>query len=149
MFVCYASCLFGIHDSFFFFFLMIRRPPRSTLTDTLFPYTTLFRSICSSCREVVDRNIDENGGFATRCKSAAVQIAVEKILSAQANPDLPFHDLLSIRTHVHLPSPKVVDRRKAQRCDRPDQVEAAGTFSRFMSPLSHAGRVKGHTRSKG
>src|SRR3546814_20660780 len=32
-------------DSLFFcFFLMIRRPPRSTRTDTLFPYTTLFRS---------------------------------------------------------------------------------------------------------
>src|SRR3546814_4835043 len=29
----------------FFFFLMIRRPPISTRTDTLFPYTTLFRSI--------------------------------------------------------------------------------------------------------
>src|SRR3546814_2481143 len=29
---------------FSFFFLMIRRPPRSTRTDTLFPYTTLFRS---------------------------------------------------------------------------------------------------------
>src|SRR3546814_16508704 len=31
-------CLFG------FLFLMIRLPPRSTRTDTLFPYTTLFRS---------------------------------------------------------------------------------------------------------
>src|SRR3546814_10601501 len=30
---------------FYFFFLMIRRPPRSTRTDTLFPYTTLFRSL--------------------------------------------------------------------------------------------------------
>src|SRR3546814_13529053 len=30
--------------SIFFFFLMIRRPPRSTRTDTLFPYTTLFRN---------------------------------------------------------------------------------------------------------
>src|SRR3546814_15837489 len=29
----------------FFFFLMIRRPSRSTRTDTLFPYTTLFRSL--------------------------------------------------------------------------------------------------------
>src|SRR3546814_20946643 len=31
---------------FFYYivFLMIRRPPRSTRTDTLFPYTTLFRS---------------------------------------------------------------------------------------------------------
>src|SRR3546814_3976051 len=33
-----VACLF-----LFFFFLMIRRPPRSTRTDTLFPYTTLFR----------------------------------------------------------------------------------------------------------
>src|SRR3546814_14997234 len=31
--------------SCFVFFLMIRRPPRSTRTDTLFPYTTLFRSL--------------------------------------------------------------------------------------------------------
>src|SRR3546814_1547012 len=31
-------------SSVLFFFLMIRRPPRSTRTDTLFPYTTLFRS---------------------------------------------------------------------------------------------------------
>src|SRR3546814_5315060 len=30
------------------FFLMIRRPPRSTRTDTLFPYTTLFRSLMPS-----------------------------------------------------------------------------------------------------
>src|SRR3546814_12465359 len=35
---------FGILLIFVFFFLMIRRPPRSTRTDTLFPYTTLFRS---------------------------------------------------------------------------------------------------------
>src|SRR3546814_19570832 len=29
----------------YLFFLMIRRPPRTTRTDTLFPYTTLFRSV--------------------------------------------------------------------------------------------------------
>src|SRR3546814_17223967 len=29
------------------FFLLIRRPPRSTRTDTLFPYTTLFRSVAT------------------------------------------------------------------------------------------------------
>src|SRR3546814_3137845 len=29
------------------FFLLIRRPPRSTRTDTLFPYTTLFRSVAN------------------------------------------------------------------------------------------------------
>src|SRR3546814_17976222 len=41
-FYLFSLVLFFI--SFFFFFLMIRRPPRSTRTDTLFPYTTLFRS---------------------------------------------------------------------------------------------------------
>src|SRR3546814_18629959 len=37
-------CVYGYFDCFHLFFLMIRRPPRSTRTDTLFPYTTLFRS---------------------------------------------------------------------------------------------------------
>src|SRR3546814_15331018 len=36
--------MFTVLCLFSFFFLMIRRPPRSTRTDTLFPYTTLFRS---------------------------------------------------------------------------------------------------------
>src|SRR3546814_20599247 len=36
------------HDISIVFFLMIRRPPRSTRTDTLFPYTTLFRSFARS-----------------------------------------------------------------------------------------------------
>src|SRR3546814_15356704 len=36
-----------------FLFFMIRRPPRSTRTDTLFPYTTLFRStVFSSAAEL-------------------------------------------------------------------------------------------------
>src|SRR3546814_9772306 len=42
----YVFLLTLLHNLFVFFvfFLMIRRPPRSTRTDTLFPYTTLFRS---------------------------------------------------------------------------------------------------------
>src|SRR3546814_3176143 len=40
-----------------FFFLMIRRPPRATRTDTLFPYTTLFRSQ-DSVRQVLLRHHD-------------------------------------------------------------------------------------------
>src|SRR3546814_20525307 len=38
------ECKIVVRLSVIFFFLMIRRPPRSTRTDTLFPYTTLFRS---------------------------------------------------------------------------------------------------------
>src|SRR3546814_11192396 len=41
----------------FFFFLMIRRPPRSTRTDTLFPYTTLFRSAAAPA---LDRSKQES-----------------------------------------------------------------------------------------
>src|SRR3546814_14580371 len=36
--------MLSLCSALFFFFLIIRRPPRSTRTDTLFPYTTLFRS---------------------------------------------------------------------------------------------------------
>src|SRR3546814_12123997 len=39
-----SVCVYLSAFSSLFFFLMIRRPPRSTRTDTLFPYTTLFRS---------------------------------------------------------------------------------------------------------
>src|SRR3546814_15349542 len=51
----------------FFFFLMIRRPPRSTRTDTLFPYTTLFRSALGKAiaaflpESVIDATIRRHG----------------------------------------------------------------------------------------
>src|SRR3546814_1240158 len=38
----------------YIFFLMMRRPPRSTRTDTLFPYTTLFRS----CADATDEEFE-------------------------------------------------------------------------------------------
>src|SRR3546814_15702853 len=43
--ICFVCISFFLMFSLLlFFFLMIRRPPRSTRTDTLSPYTTLFRS---------------------------------------------------------------------------------------------------------
>src|SRR3546814_1428136 len=57
-------------DCFGFFFLMIRRPPRSTRTDTLFPYTTLFRS-----KRLARPNINaDRGGQATGLCKAGVNI---------------------------------------------------------------------------
>src|SRR3546814_13303371 len=41
---------------FCFFFYMLRLPPRSTRTDTLFPYTTLFRSIGRALRSICPKN---------------------------------------------------------------------------------------------
>src|SRR2546430_16796564 len=43
---------------FFFFFLMIRRPPRSTL----FPYTTLFRSIHGDAADLLHRLLEGGDG---------------------------------------------------------------------------------------
>src|SRR3546814_8615494 len=45
---------------------MIRRPPRSTRTDTLFPYTTLFRSLGRQCAMIADRPA---GPWSVRCRS--------------------------------------------------------------------------------
>src|SRR3546814_16841009 len=58
-------CIWESIIATFFFFLMIRRPPRSTRTDTLFPYTTLFRSAdllegrSPFCRVLGERNMVE------------------------------------------------------------------------------------------
>src|SRR3546814_11343680 len=38
---------------------MLRRPPRSTRTDTLFPYTTLFRSVPSKAAPKDDKQVDD------------------------------------------------------------------------------------------
>src|SRR3546814_14520513 len=78
---CVEICASIERELLFFFFLMIRRPPRSTRTDTLFPYTTLFRSgrvledVCEDgvdgCRQVlgagrdVDRVLADPGSHRT------------------------------------------------------------------------------------
>src|SRR3546814_13266679 len=52
IFMYILCCTINVYiDLSICFFLMIRRPPRSTRTDTLFPYTTLFRS---THRETID-----------------------------------------------------------------------------------------------
>src|SRR3546814_20742453 len=63
----------GLFSIFFsgFFFLMIRRPPRSTRTDTLFPYTTLFRSTACAVdagrsRQVPGRRLSDGPGLDRR-----------------------------------------------------------------------------------
>src|SRR3546814_12845552 len=69
---------------YLFFFLMIRRPPRSTRTDTLFPYTTLFRSFVDHRANADGRpaHIDENRAmihaFGTDALSSDVDQALDK-----------------------------------------------------------------------
>src|SRR3546814_18586214 len=72
---------------------MIRRPPRSTRTDTLFPYTTLFRSL-AFCRSIVHSRHDvadsQPGVFMTFIALLASSLLLSSAASAQAAPR---HDL--------------------------------------------------------
>src|SRR3546814_4370279 len=57
-----------------FFVLMIRRPPRSTRTDTLFPYTTLFRSLGTpSCAPMSCRWLPTSRAGSTRSLPATMK----------------------------------------------------------------------------
>src|SRR3546814_2536995 len=64
------------------FVLMIRRPPRSTRTDTLFPYTTLFRSL----RQLLHRNIAQTShAHSYRCSRLAAAARASLVISAPAS----------------------------------------------------------------
>src|SRR3546814_5216835 len=56
---------------------MIRRPPRSTRTDTLFPYTTLFRSQAKAL-EIVDEVFVDDGELAGQVRFD-VQVLVRRL----------------------------------------------------------------------
>src|SRR3546814_2946737 len=68
---------------------MIRRPPRSTRTDTLFPYTTLFRShLPRAVIAVEDRRFYEHGGIDYRGLLRAVYVNLREGRIAQGGSTL-------------------------------------------------------------
>src|SRR3546814_21028928 len=74
---------------FIFFFLMRRRPPRSTRTDTLFPYTTLFRSL--TFQQIIA--IDDQYLFSATQRvinngAAAVELPPFGLISRPGTPDI-------------------------------------------------------------
>src|SRR3546814_2249453 len=70
-----------------FFFLMIRRPPRSTRTDTLFPYTTLFRSIQDKIRSI--RSSATEGSLFERASETLRELGDEIDRQEEAPPGTP------------------------------------------------------------
>src|SRR3546814_9237495 len=63
------------------FFLMIRRPPRSTRTDTLFPYTTLFRSVGLLHQHALEGGrVEAEGGAALEALFVGVAVDVLEVL---------------------------------------------------------------------
>src|SRR3546814_4018080 len=81
-----------------FFFLMIRRPPRSTRTDTLFPYTTLFRSIWNGLRGLRK----DNTGYDLRDlyigAEGTLGIITAAVLKLFPRPQAQLTALLAVRT---------------------------------------------------
>src|SRR3546814_7933938 len=113
--------------SFCFFFFMIRRPPRSTRTDTLFPYTTLFRS---AVRRQLQHERDRQGAagpWARHRQRLRLQPA-----ALPARGDVP--DLVARR-----------DRARAVRPDRSGERTRRGVSDRIFVDELRALRSEEHT----
>src|SRR3546814_2672610 len=121
---------------FVFFCLMIRRPPRSTRTGTLFPYTTLFRSIgqrTGAClREgAVERDVDVID-IAQHRQPITMQGGVESLRPVQ---------------QIREPSQRCNGGERHQRPsefhltppDAPVTCETASRHTKLAVPLSNAG----------
>src|SRR3546814_6764710 len=76
-----------VHSSLVYvFFLMIRRPPRSTRTDTLFPYTTLFRSSVIVIRQPPASRLNESGIRSIGCSVSGIRIQNHSSTPAEITP---------------------------------------------------------------
>src|SRR3546814_8843208 len=80
----------------FFVFLMIRRPPRSTRTDTLFPYTTLFRSPGFS--QVYFRGVasGENANHSSSLPTVGTYLDEMPVTTIQGALDIHAYDLARV-----------------------------------------------------
>src|SRR3546814_1233880 len=111
-----------------FFFLMIRRPPRSTRTDTLFPYTTLFRSLAGA-QAPADVDHRAEAGHLRPARDPPLRHPGRR----PGAPGLPLPaDLRRHRRHFA----EAVERVEGAPARRPAHVHAAGAA---------AGRSEEHT----
>src|SRR3546814_20910007 len=93
---------------------MRRRPPRSTRSDTLFPYTTLFRSKCE-LRAIQDAITGVGGQHGLQCvlfvpSAVLVEYPLRRIVIGQ-------EDIVHMDTHTLL-------QRRQDRGEEVDQVAA-------------------------
>src|SRR3546814_12256171 len=118
---------------FLLFFLMIRRPPISTRTDTLFPYTTLFRSAGRHGRRRAA------AGYAADCRSGARRNPSRSGQAGWPWPGAPLH------RRAEGGCEEAVCRTLAagayQRAHRPD-VSLARTSASADFRLPHTGPEK-------
>src|SRR3546814_8923982 len=84
----------------FLFFLMLRRPPRSTRTDTLFPYTTLFRSVAVVARPGADQRDLVHLRYAEQAQRVPVRDEGFDVVAAFKELQLPAPVRLPAATQV-------------------------------------------------
>src|SRR3546814_5099530 len=114
---------------------MIRRPPRSTRTDTLFPYTTLFRSPdhrrgagrCAVRARAGDVRVElafavgaMEAAIAGRREAVAASAAPAKARQRTTRPTMPAEDLHDPAADHH---PRAGDRRTLRACDGSGRAE--------------------------
>src|SRR3546814_4123927 len=78
---------------------MIRRPPRSTRTDTLFPYTTLFRSTGTVARPVVDSAV-KKATLLAEAEAARIPLDATLAVGDGAN-DVPMIEAAGLGVAYH------------------------------------------------
>src|SRR3546814_1175609 len=107
MFVLFMTLLCSVTLLSSCFFLMIRRPPRSTRTDTLFPYTTLFRShMAEQVRQFANEEEaaahEEIAALVARSRAAQAQIEnytqeqVDQLITAMVRSEEHTSELQSL-----------------------------------------------------
>src|SRR3546814_18371657 len=106
---------------------MIRRPPRSTRTDTLFPYTTLFRSVQRRGRQLVAAAVARQ-----EHQPLAVQLAAQQRIGGRAEGRLDAAPLgvAEALDLVDAAAADNADDRRRSRLDRKSDVEGKGVAVR-------------------
>src|SRR3546814_12269047 len=98
---------------------MIRRPPRSTRTDTLFPYTTLFRSgggVADTAKKVPGA-VGGRGQMTSLAQRSQIVVLIDQAVTAGARQDRACQTLfLSVRTLPRWRSAPVLGDRRPGRC---------------------------------
>src|SRR3546814_8946143 len=104
------------------FFLMIRRPPRSTRTDTLFPYTTLFRSLIGAPKFCGGARLRDGGD---RRPAFAAQLRADRIVGAQRQENPAARRVAKACRHQRIEVERKSDRRFLAPIGVDDGVAAA------------------------